>query len=1174
MKITRRINIVVLMTVMLMGGSVMAAGTYSGGDGLTEATAYQIATAADLDEVGNHSEDWDKHFILTADIDMSGYSYTKALIAPDITNSNTEFDGIPFSGVFDGDGYIISGMTIDTNGGNEDYLGLFGTLSAIVINLGIENFSITSGDNSDCLGGLCGWNYLGTIRSCYATGSIKGGDKSSRLGGLCGHNYQGTIRECYSSGSVDGYSGLGGLCGINEQGTLTYSYSNCSTTGESSLSGGLCGGNSGSILTCYATGPVYGGFIVGGLCALNDGGIIDASYSAGCVSSNTSFFLGGLCGKSNDGSTIRNSFWDMERAGWGSSEGGVGLTTVQMKSESIFTDAGWAFYPTSGSDIADWYMLSENYPEFFWQYSVAYDGDFSLELTKHTSGQLEFEILSLKDMEVSWTITGHDECTWITEITPSTGSFNRPNDKTTAIININTDNLAVGEYICDITLTSSDDDMFILPIVLNVVLPGTGISENPYLVEDISDFDEIADSANSDKYWASGVYIKLMSDIDLGGRIYDKAVIAPNGENASGFNATPYSGVFDGDGHVIRNLSIQLNDYSDYIGLFGMINDDAEIKQLGVENVTIQCTEKGSAFSGALCGYNNGKINDCYATGTITGNSRVGGLCGYNTSSGIITQCNTAVSISGRNSVGGLCGYNESGMIRSSYSTGAIKVNAANSYDLGGLCGTNDQGTIFDCYATGAVEGGNETNKLGGLCGKNIEGTISNCYATGTISGNDFLGGLCGSNVGEISNSYATGAVSGNSSLGGFCGTSRDGLIKNSYATGNVTGTSTIGGFCGYCKGTISNCYAMGSVSGDDVVGGLCGYNKYNSNMITNCYSTGWVTGGEDSIYVGGLIGSNTYSNNVVNCLWNKQTSGMAIGIGQYEGYNVFGKSTAEMQVEKTFSDYGWCFDDNDGNSADWSMSFGGYPNLSWQSSAGHGGEYFARSHPNKQFEIEITVFHRAEEMINWTLSGDEDVDWITDLSPVTGTSNGPDDKTTVTASIDTTGLPIGHYICNLLLESDKGDLITYGIHIHVPYFWGSGAHDDPFVISDLGGFDEFCKDISYWNRDVHTRLDCDLDLSVKGVYTQAPIAPGVFEGGCFSGEVYRGRFDGDGHVIRNLTVNGKDYCGLFGYIGDAGSLMNLGLENVSITGSGVYAGGLVSQYNNLGLNFPPLSRQ
>jgi hypothetical protein len=59
---------------------------YSGGTGEPN-DPYQIATAADLIALGETPADYDKHFILTADIDLDpnlpgGKVFSKAVIAP------------------------------------------------------------------------------------------------------------------------------------------------------------------------------------------------------------------------------------------------------------------------------------------------------------------------------------------------------------------------------------------------------------------------------------------------------------------------------------------------------------------------------------------------------------------------------------------------------------------------------------------------------------------------------------------------------------------------------------------------------------------------------------------------------------------------------------------------------------------------------------------------------------------------------------------------------------------------------------------------------------------------------------------------------------------------------------------------------------------------------------
>jgi len=103
---------------------------YSGGGGEPN-DPYQIATAADLIALGESPEDYDKHFLLTADIDLDPNLpgrkvFDKAIIASDTYPMKNDFQGTPFAGVFDGNRYAISHLTIEGGGS----LGWFGQLAA------------------------------------------------------------------------------------------------------------------------------------------------------------------------------------------------------------------------------------------------------------------------------------------------------------------------------------------------------------------------------------------------------------------------------------------------------------------------------------------------------------------------------------------------------------------------------------------------------------------------------------------------------------------------------------------------------------------------------------------------------------------------------------------------------------------------------------------------------------------------------------------------------------------------------------------------------------------------------------------------------------------------------------------------------------------------------------
>jgi len=280
---------------------------YSGGSG-TESDPYQIANKQDLLVLGVSTHHYDKHFVMTADIDLSGEVFTKAVIAADTDASRDYFQGTPFSGVFDGNGYVVQNLIINETDVDCDYAGLFGCISgenAFVLGVGVEDVDIFVSDLSTRIGGVCGvLGYGATVSNCHATGSIRGGVS---VGGGCGYNNSGLIKKSYAAGSVQGRSSIGGLCGVNDQGLIQDSYATGAVFGITrtlcSKIGGLCGENyQGTIDRCHATGSVstdmYSAFHLGGLCGHNDMGIITECYANSTVSCTDEFpeHVGGLCG--------------------------------------------------------------------------------------------------------------------------------------------------------------------------------------------------------------------------------------------------------------------------------------------------------------------------------------------------------------------------------------------------------------------------------------------------------------------------------------------------------------------------------------------------------------------------------------------------------------------------------------------------------------------------------------------------------------------------------------------------------------------------------------------------------------------------------------------------------------------------------------------------------------
>ncbi len=171
---------------------------------------------------------------------------------------------------------------------------------------------------------------------------------SGIAGGLVGSNNS-IVDKCFSSANINyyenaptiGLSVSGGLIGYNTN-YISNSYSTGNVNGTNYFIGGLIGRNDSSISNCYSRGNVNGtGDGVGGLLGFHFDGTVSNCYSTGLVTGNGNH-TGGLIGETETVSFIE-CFWDIETSGQSTSDGGTGLTTAQMKTQSTYTDAGWNF---------------------------------------------------------------------------------------------------------------------------------------------------------------------------------------------------------------------------------------------------------------------------------------------------------------------------------------------------------------------------------------------------------------------------------------------------------------------------------------------------------------------------------------------------------------------------------------------------------------------------------------------------------------------------------------------------------------------------------------------------------------------------------------------------------------------------------------------------------------
>ncbi len=275
---------------------------------------------------------------------------------------------------------------------------------------------------------------------------------------------------------------------------------------------------------------------------------------------------------------------------------------------------------------------------------------------------------------------------------------------------------------------------------------GFGTEGDPYVITDVYHLHEMRDDLEA--------YYVLGNDIDACDTLNwnDGEGFEPVGQDPS------FSGFFDGGGYVITDLYIY-RPTEFRVGLFGLITDGAEIKNVGLVDANI--TAHGTA--GTLVGYSrSSKVTNAWSSGSMTGTSSIqygiGGLIGASSGPGAVVSgcCSFAnVTTTGINRSGGLIGFQLRGSI------------------------------IADCYATGDVTG---RYKVGGLIGDNTHGEdggyITRCYSTGKINGSG--GGLVGHNYMQAKtyDSYWDTMTSGKSSSFGGMGRTTDEMMQQATFIG------------------------------------------------------------------------------------------------------------------------------------------------------------------------------------------------------------------------------------------------------------------------------------------------------------------------------------------------------------------------------------------------------
>ncbi len=205
------------------------------------------------------------------------------------------------------------------------------------------------------------------------------------------------------------------------------------------------------------------------------------------------------------------------------------------------------------------------------------------------------------------------------------------------------------------------------------------------------------------------------------------------------------------------------------------------------------------------------------------------------------------ISITNNGSVQGLFRYLTATAIVKNLTVQGSILPEGSKKSIGGFAGSN-AGTIENCHFQGEVSG---NDYIGGLVGSNqVSGTIENCCVSGNVHGNHFIGGIAGENYGLIRNCKNDSGIN--------ITANENSVDISDISTDTIMGTESantvtdIGGIAGSSSGVIRGCENHGTVGYQHMgynIGGIAGS---QNGFITECKNYGKIYGRKE---IAGIVG-------------------------------------------------------------------------------------------------------------------------------------------------------------------------------------------------------------------------------------------------------------------------------------------------------------------------------
>ena len=987
-----------------------------------------------------------------------------------------------------------------------------------------------------------------TITNSYATGAVSGSAGSSGIGGLAGWNLGGTISSSYATGAVSGSSQLGGLVGSNLAGTITNSYWDTQTSGQPASGGGTglttaqlqgtlpSGFNSavwgtGSGLYPYLksfysgtpeaiTGTAYsnggGTFLSGGtISALVNGTNLGSSGTgangyyyllapSGTISSNAAVLV--YTSGANAGAHIETM-----PAGSIAGFDVWGNTLIAPTSATTYSSANTTSLQTQDAALIAQAVGHNTDPTVgLANYGYLASGNFTIDAPLTLSNGLYVRSAGNITVGDALTLSG------------------------TNALNLN----GAGSLAIDAPISVTGAGKVVLNAANDTTtVPGVSLLELSFAQGDSIDYGATNNGGALSINGTAYTLLYSMSDVQAvnSGLTGNYALAtsldatstsgwAPLGTDGAGNignTGNGFAGNFDGLGHTISNLTVDIGTNNYYAGLFGY--SSGTIRDIGVAGGSTS----GYSNIGALVGENVGIIDNSYATGGVVGGTTSGGLVGMNVF----------------------------GTIANSYATGSVVVTGFGNG--GGLVGATNGGTIINAYATGAVSG---LNLIGGLVGFNLNAGISNAYATGAVTGRSDVGGLVGDQQGSVSNAYWNTQTSG--MVAGF-GFDSNAQTVTGLTTARLQGT-TLSGFDTTVWGTGSALYPYfkwqypttpQAISGTAYSnGGGTVLSRGTVSALVNGTNLGAVSTGANGYYY--ILGPSGTLNSGAAVL--AYTSGANAGArvdtamgNAISGFDIWGSTLIGPTSATTYSAASATLRtlvaQAVGSNTDPTVGITNYGylasgNFTIDAPLTLSNGLYVRSQGNITVADGLTL--SGGNVLNLNATGSLAID-----APVSVTGAG---KVVLNAANDTTTVP-GKPL--LELSFGKGDSIDYGTTNN-----GGTLNINGTAYSLLYSM----SDVQAVNSSLNGTYALATSLDATGTSGWVPLGTDGAGNAGNSGNGFAGIFEGLGHTISNLTVNigANSYAGLFGY--SSGTIRNVGVVAGTVSGGSDF-GGLVGEINSGG---------